>query len=377
MPMMSTDKKNKFSSPESRGRREAHLSHDRPGSTPAFKSDDIDVSLLKDISDLLEKVTGLGGIIKPQTDSPSVPEPATSSPSPTPEAPAATPDTPSIYTQKPKETSKKSGGLTSQFTGWEDASEPTPPSTPDTSTAAPATPATPAATGGKMQGAGKRLGSGVRDFGTGFGEGFSGEGKDSGSGSGVNINIGGGGGATAPADTSAADDASMADAVTRTGKDYSQGEATRTSDKTEDTSQKPPEEKKYEFNVDDEKDIERQVTSRREAIAEVEPDLTPEQVERKLKEQGYDKESVEQKTREQNAKRERRQNPTTGDKVRSTVKRVARSTTPEGRERNQKETRRKAEDKQMEQLLASDDRLSDYPQFEKSEELVKSWNYSG
>ena len=116
MPMMRTDKKK--SRTESQPSRSAsHFSHDRPGSMPAFKSDDIDVSLLKDIANLLSLA---------EVDSP--------------EAPA--------------------------------------------SPAASSTPATPAATGGKMQGAGKRLGSGVRDFGTGFGEGFSGEGKDSGSGSG-------------------------------------------------------------------------------------------------------------------------------------------------------------------------------------------------
>jgi len=83
---------------------------------------------------------------------------------------------------------------------------------------------------GRMRAAGKKLGTGARDFGTGFGEGFSG-GREESSG-GVNINIGGGttaggaGATTAIADTSAADDASLAESVKGTGPSYT-GEPTK------------------------------------------------------------------------------------------------------------------------------------------------------
>jgi hypothetical protein len=106
--------------------------------------------------------------------------------------------------------------------------EPATPSKPADTTSE--TPDTPAKTG-RMRAAGKKIGTGAKDFGTGFGEGFSG-GREESSG-GVNINIGGGttgtaaggaGATTATPDTSAADDASMADAAAATG-DY-KGEPT-------------------------------------------------------------------------------------------------------------------------------------------------------
>jgi len=261
MPMMSTDKKKTHTKSQS-SRSDSHFSHDRPGTMPAFKSADIDVSLLKDISDLLEKVTAVPDFMaqgkgqapkSPKTDSPSVPEPA--KPATTPErntaftgwkdaAPAGDVKVTSAKVPKPAETPatpKKefksnymreltSPGSTQQ---WGKPGPSAPAATPDASAA---TPDAPAATGGKMKGAGKRVGAGVKDFGTGFGEGFSGGTSDGGSGTGVNINVGGGGGSTtasgggggpsAPADTSADDDAGVRASQEATGADYSQGEST-------------------------------------------------------------------------------------------------------------------------------------------------------
>ena len=256
MPMMSTDKKKTHTKSQS-SKSDSHFSHDRPGSMPAFKSDDIDLSLLKDISDLLEKVTAVPDFMaqgkgqapkSPKTDSPSVP-------AATPErntaftgwkdaAPAGDVKVTSAKLPKPAETPatpKKefksnymreltSPGSTQQ---WGKPGPSAPAATPDASAA---TPDAPAATGGKMKGAGKRVGAGVKDFGTGFGEGFSGGTSDGGSGTGVNINVGGGGGSTtasgggggpsAPADTSADDDAGVRASQEATGADYSQGEST-------------------------------------------------------------------------------------------------------------------------------------------------------
>ena len=276
MPMMSTDKKKTHTKSQS-SKSDSHFSHDRPGSMPAFKSDDIDLSLLKDISDLLEKVTAVPDFMaqgkgqapkSPKTDSPSVPEPAKPATTPKPEAPAATPERNTAFTgwknaapagdvkvtsakvPKPAETPatpKKefksnymreltSPGSTQQ---WGKPGPSAPAATPDASAA---TPDAPAATGGKMKGAGKRVGAGVKDFGTGFGEGFSGGTSDGGSGTGVNINVGGGGGSTtasgggggpsAPADTSADDDAGVRASQEATGADYSQGESTTGSSAT-------------------------------------------------------------------------------------------------------------------------------------------------
>ena len=252
--MMSTDKKKTHTKSQS-SRSDSHFSHDRPGTMPAFKSDDIDLSLLKDISDLLEKVTAVPDFMaqgkgqapkSPKTDSPSVP-------AATPErntaftgwkdaAPAGDVKVTSAKVPKPAETPatpKKefksnymreltSPGSTQQ---WGKPGPSAPAATPDASAA---TPDAPAATGGKMKGAGKRVGAGVKDFGTGFGEGFSG-GREASSG-GVNINVGGGGGSTtasgggggpsAPADTSADDDAGVRASQEATGADYSQGEST-------------------------------------------------------------------------------------------------------------------------------------------------------
>jgi len=106
--------------------------------------------------------------------------------------------------------------------------EPAAPSKPADTT--PETTDTPAKTG-RMRAAGKKAGTGVRDFGTGFGEGFSGGRSDSSGG--VNINIGGGtagttagGAGTTPAsaDSTKDDDASAAASAAATG-DY-KGEPT-------------------------------------------------------------------------------------------------------------------------------------------------------
>jgi hypothetical protein len=121
------------------------------------KSDDIDVSLLKDISDLLDKdlATGIGPGIK----SPKLPPtPTTFSDAPTPK-PKETTSFSSAPTDTP--TPKVTSALVTPKTPATPKPAATPtPATPTTTPSTPAaTPDTPEATGGKMQGAGKRLGS--------------------------------------------------------------------------------------------------------------------------------------------------------------------------------------------------------------------------
>ena len=396
MPMMSTDKKKTHTKSQS-SKSDSHFSHDRPGSMPAFKSDDIDLSLLKDISDLLEKVTAVPDFMaqgkgqapkSPKTDSPSVPEPA--KPATTPErntaftgwkdaAPAGDVKVTSAKVPKPAETPatpKKefksnymreltSPGSTQQ---WGKPGPSAPAATPHASAA---TPDAPAATGGKMKGAGKRVGAGVKDFGTGFGEGFSGGTSDGGSGSGVNINIGGGGGGTSTlADTSAADDASLAENVKNTGPDYSQGEST-----TGPSATPSPEPSGVQ----------------RETAPTKTPEKTPEEteidaVDEELKNKwGWSDEQIVEvmKTPDKPGIKEKLAQVGKGAKkaIKDAGTRAILSTTSEGRAANRRiqdrNTRRKEREKEANKIFASDDRLSDYPQFEKSEELVKSWTYSG